>query len=202
TACSQDLSIGSMRDASIASGNGGSDPTSGAGPSGGSGAGGAGGTGEPGGSGGSDASTGAIDARVGDADSSAGPDVRPVDARRDVTDASVADVLVDVVDAEVCRPPRAACTRGDECCSGFCIAQACFVPPTGCQIQGTACTLSGTCCSGRCGPVGANLVCRTSCSADGARCTNPQECCSLGCTNGICGGLCRPQAMACSANAD
>ena len=138
------------------------------------------------------------DAAGGSSASTDGPDGRLT------FDADVRDSRADAADGSVCLTNRAACVRGDDCCSGFCIGQACLTPGM-CQASGATCTQSATCCSGRCEPpaMGTNLVCRPLCSADGVACTKAQDCCSLGCFNGVCGGgPCLVRGIGCAKNAD
>jgi hypothetical protein len=135
-----------------------------------------------------------------------GIDVASPDVARDV--GVSADATIDVsprdaiVDARPCSLAAAACARGDDCCSGFCIGNVCMAPAV-CRPAQAACTVSGSCCSGRCDPGPSALVCRVSCSADGLPCASPQDCCSLACTNGTCGGtMCSTRRQSCTSPLD
>jgi hypothetical protein len=76
-----------------------------------------------------------------------------------------------------CSGPHGGCDTDDDCCTGFCILNACEP----CRPDGDPCTLDGECCNGTC----LSGTC-TDCMPDESQCTTDTECCNGNCFQGSC----------------
>ncbi|MEW5853662.1 MAG: hypothetical protein AB2A00_33105 [Myxococcota bacterium] len=100
-----------------------------------------------------------------------------------------------------CGPEGMACAVNAECCSGNCANGVCS--PNQCDAQ--TCATDVDCCAGyRCDP--AAMQCFPdggACAQAGQPCINGTCCAGLTCdAQGICGGGCGPEGMACAVNAE